>query len=640
LQTKMNWPQQGTLVLTEKEISIPIFQDFFSNSLPNIQIGEFNWNARWTHGAAIFSLRAAALFHAPEGTAISAALQATGNSSGLVISQFTAATGSETAFAGHGFLPLALEPAQKNILQWREKEKMDFQAASQPSAIFWREIANLTGVKMRSPKLDLNISGTLKSPLGKIILSADELDASPARSGQKIPHLEKLNANLVLNRDRIHLNELSLLVEGQPISAQAELPLEKDFSKDWKKAFDWRKARGQVAMTNAQIASFARLLPAILNPQGTINLNLNFAPGPQFQGGLKIENAATKSLASSGPLREVNAELKFNDRRIELGKTSGLLGGQPIKVTGKIDLEKEFKNGWPLIDLKILGENIPLARQPDLILRGDLDLAVANAKSEQPMISGLIKLRDSFYFGDLKPLIPGKIASPKRRPPYFSYETEPLASWKLGLKIQGDHFMKVRSPFFRGEISAGLTVEGTLKEPSALGVTKIEPGGTIQFPFANLRVNQGLISLLSDNPYRPQLFVTAASRTFGYDIRLEVGGYADEPTLEFSSTPALDSQQIILMMTAGEIPKKGFGFTHQQQASQLALFLGKSLLSKLGGDETAAERLTLSSGEDISTQGKQTYGVEYKLTEKLSVVGEYDRFGAFNAGMKWKVFSR
>ncbi len=71
------------------------------------------------------------------------------------------------------------------------------------------------------------------------------------------------------------------------------------------------------------------------------------------------------------------------------------------------------------------------------------------------------------------------------------------------------------------------------------------------------------------------------------------------------------------------------------------MFLGKSILSKFGSDEAGAEKLdVLHSGENISEQGKETYSIEYKLIPKWSFVGEYDRFGAVNAGLKWKVYSK
>ena len=72
----------------------------------------------------------------------------------------------------------------------------------------------------------------------------------------------------------------------------------------------------------------------------------------------------------------------------------------------------------------------------------------------------------------------------------------------------------------------------------------------------------------------------------------------------------------------------------------MALFLGRDLLSKLGLGDQSQERLTIRSAEEISEQGKPTYHVEYKMTDTWSIVGEYDRFGDFNAGFKWRLYSK
>jgi hypothetical protein len=68
--------------------------------------------------------------------------------------------------------------------------------------------------------------------------------------------------------------------------------------------------------------------------------------------------------------------------------------------------------------------------------------------------------------------------------------------------------------------------------------------------------------------------------------------------------------------------------------------LGRNLLSEFGSGQGGADRLTIRSGEYISEQGKQTYSQEYRLSKDWSIVGEYDRFGVFNAELKWRVYSR
>jgi len=253
------------------------------------------------------------------------------------------------------------------------------------------------------------------------------------------------------------------------------------------------------------------------------------------------------------------------------------------------------------------------------------------------VIAGEAQLRDSFYLRDLQDLLPG-VASPSQRPPYFSIEDEPWADWKLDVTLRGERFLKVNSPLFRGTVSTGLQLIGTLKNPLALGTVKIG-SGVVQFPFANFDVTHGFVTLTSENPYRPDLHLIATARSVGYDVRMEVNGPADQPVVQFSSIPPLTSEQIVLMITAGVIPRNDYALSMEQRAGKVALFVGKSLLSQfgLGGQ---SERLTIRTGENVSETGRSTYHAEYKLTERWYLVGEYDQFNAFNAGLRWKIYSK
>jgi translocation and assembly module TamB len=176
-------------------------------------------------------------------------------------------------------------------------------------------------------------------------------------------------------------------------------------------------------------------------------------------------------------------------------------------------------------------------------------------------------------------------------------------------------------------------------EPMALGEASVSSGNVI-FPFATLAVRQALASLTSENPYLPHIFVVARGRAFGFDVSMEAEGPADDPIIQFSSVPALTSEQIVLMLTTGQIPRTDFGFSTQDRAGRLAFFLGKSLWAKLNPGQPAQERFTIRSGEDVTEQGRQTYEVEYKLNDRWSLVGEYNRFGDLNGNIKWRVFSR
>jgi translocation and assembly module TamB len=182
------------------------------------------------------------------------------------------------------------------------------------------------------------------------------------------------------------------------------------------------KASAHVWIDRANLAPRLRI-PRYLSPQGQLTLELNVGPGMQFDGTLVIPNAATHPLMPLGAVQDINARLKFAGQQVQVETLTGLSGGAPLGVSGIVDLAKvNPKTRLPEFDLRIRGDNVPLARQPDLILRGDIDLGLSNVTNDVPVVGGSVRLRDSFFLSDLKLLIPGRVAAPRRRPPYFSID--------------------------------------------------------------------------------------------------------------------------------------------------------------------------------------------------------------------------
>jgi len=319
-----------------------------------------------------------------------------------------------------------------------------------------------------------------------------------------------------------------------------------------------------------------------------------------------------------------------------LSQFLGRMGGREVSLIGNFELPE---SGEPRFDLSLRGDNVPLIYRPGLLLRSDFDIQFARADGQPVTVSGDVTLRDGLYLQDLKALVPTGRSEPLGRPPYFSVAEKPFADWKLNVKVHGDRFMRVRTPYFHGEVSADFQIDGNLEEPQALGEARIN-SGLVRFPFGTLTVDQGHASLTSDQPYEPQLFAVASSRLYGYNIKMEVSGTASAPLISFNSTPPLTSERSLLMLAAGELPRDEMSFSREKKMSGFALYLGKDIIARWLGNEESADRLTIRSGEDISQEGTSTYYLEYKLTDDWSVIAQYDRFNALNAGLKWRIFSR
>lgn len=651
-EAMLNWPARGKLQLSLRQLSSVPLASLLMTNLPETEIHQLDASAEWSNSPARVALemsfhenlrqitaesqKAAQLF--PD--TLATRLKVTADENGLIISNLTVSTPTSTVAVIHGFLPLTFTPGGSNgVVHPIPHRECNLTASARPHAFFWEQLAQWTGLELRQPNLEAKVSGTWDEPLAQVALRAQRLQFLTGPTN--LPVLENLICKLEISRPQARLTECEVLVQGQRVELTGELPLDRETWTTLNKVPDWTRASARLRIPAADLAAFQPLVPNILAPQGTLSADVSVAAGGKLEGELQIEGARTHPLGNFGAIRDINVQLLFQDRALKLEHAVASLGSAPLLLTGEVDLRG---TGWlhgaiPPFHFTMRGSNVPLAREPEFIVRSDLDLSVTKTNNAPALISGTAHLRDSYYLSDIRLLAPGKVASVSRRPPYFSIDEPAVSDWRLALNVDGVRFLKVRTTLFNGEISATLKLVGTLQDPIALGDLKID-SGTVRFPFANLDVQQGLITLTSEDPYRPQLSLTAASKQFGYDIHMAVSGPADEPVIQFTSTPPLTSEQILLMVTAGQLPQGTFNLTSQQRAETLALFLGRDLLAKLGIGDQGQQRLIIHSGEEISEQGRPTYHVEYKLTDRWSLVGDYDRFGDYNAGFKWRVYSK
>lgn len=631
-----SWPRTGRMHLAASGVELHRWWQM-DERWRDAQLERCELEATWDNGPVEFNLgMQARLSNATNALRTEVTLQ--GGPDGVQIRQAQVFDSTGPALTARGVVPVTFDPARAES-GWHTPPDaaLDFEMSAARGAQFWEALASWTGVRLQSPEVTLSLRGTLSNPQGR--LHARAAAAEFPVTHRLLPQVERLEAQLELSRTHIALTHFAARVENQPLRATGELPLTEDF---WQHPTDrttwpgWEQARGRFTVPAANVSAFARFLPDLLSPQGTVNLDLEVRPGAMLHGELTLADAATRGWLPMGPIREVRAQLQFEGRRASVNEFSGQLAGRTVNVTGHLDWPEWDKPGFAL---KLAGERVPLAREPGLILRGDVNLLLASTNSAPPHLSGDVRLRDSFYLAELRTLLPGRPESPQLRPPFFSIAEPPFGGWKLDVKLTGERGLRVRTPLFRGELSPDLRLDGTLREPRAVGEVRINEG-RVQFPFASIGIAQSRILLASDNPYRPELFIKGTSRVFDYDVRLSATGFADAPVWEMSSDPPLSPEAIVLMVTAGEVPRDRVTFTERQRAGRLMFFLGKSLFSELWLDDTVGDRLIVRSGESVTSDGRETYSVEYILTDRWSLVGEYDRFNALNAGIKWRVYSK
>ena len=633
-------PRRGQVDISGHGLSRSDLPEFVSLPVERAALDALELKARWEGGPVEFKLSVNGALPVLEDETFSVNIALTGDADGLVADPISvSAEGAEIVHA-LGKMPLTLMPEPGMLrVQLEEAKPFSFQLATKPNTRFWDFVSQHFGVRVADPIVEANLQGTLQDAHGTLRAQAARIGRSRSTNGVTLPTLERLRIDGSFERDNIRLNELTFEIENQPVRITGDLPVRKNLLLELISSGalpEWRRARARVEIVDARIEPFARYLPKVLSPQGRLSVSLGVVPGGELSGELKIAGAATRPVTLLTPIRDIQATVLFSGRHAAISRFMGWMGGREVSLTGNFDLPE---SGEPQFDLRLRGDNVPLIYRPGLLLRSDFDVRFAQAGGQPADVSGDVTLRDGLFLQDLKALVPTGRSEPLGRPPYFSVADKPFADWKLNVTVHGDRFLRVRTPFFRGQVSADFQIKGDLEEPQALGEARIN-SGLVRFPFGTLTVDQGHASLTSDQPYEPQLFAAASSRLYGYNIKMEVSGTASAPLISFNSTPPLTSERILLMLAAGELPRDEMSFSREKKMSGFALYLGKDIIARWLGNEETADRLTIRSGEDVSQEGTSTYYLEYKLTEDWSVIGQYDRFNALNAGLKWRIFSR
>ena len=631
--------ESGRFMIAARNFPSGWLTDFVAVPGPDWRLTSLEARGKWDRSSPmVFSIRSElAVTLAPERFA-AVTLAAQGGGEGIKIDSLTIAEGTSPIVNVTGQLPVSLHPGAAVFMRIEKEAPLALHALTATNPAFWKTLTETTGLEFQEPELKAELAGTWSQPKGEVTAKAARVAADPARIKFSFPTVEGLDVHAVADSQGLAVDRLFLWVEGQEVRASGKLPLTSGQWADFKHAplaYLRREGNLRLEIPDAEIAAFARYTSAHLAPAGRLQVDVTIKPGGEMTGALRVQNAVTRPLGPLGVLQEVQVEAQLAGRTIELKNVSAQAGRQPVTLSGKIQLPPDAA---PKYDLSLKGENLPLVRRTGLLLRADLDLKLVTQRDDVTTVSGAVRLRDSMFLSDVRALIPrGGRGGPAARPPFFSLEIPPFNAWRLGVDVRGEKFMRLRSTAFVGVASARFRLSGTLGDPRATGEATVD-SGKVLLPFASFNVEQGSVRLTEADPYALSLFLSGTSRRYGYDLRMELTGTAAEPVVTFSSSPPLDAKQVLLMVTAGETPRDEVTYGASQRVARFGTYLGQSLINNFGGDSTDADRLSISTGDRVSRQGRETYDIEYRLTERLTLIGEYDEFDDYNAGVKWRLF--
>ena len=639
LAGSVDWVERGSLLLEAKNVRSTLLRDLVALPGPEWTLSTLAVQGAWTEGPLVFTATGGASVFLDDGRMAELTLAARGDGKGVELETLRAAMRGRPIATISGRAPVTVWPWSERRVRLDEDGPLALDAMTSPHAAFWEQLAELTGLVITEPDVNVRLAGTVKKPTGEGTMRIAKISPGAAEWSRSLPEVDGVTARVTGDRGGLVLETFSASVSGQAVRASGRLPI-KDWAAVLKDPLALARVDGEarIEIPDAEVAALARYVPTYLSPAGKLQVDVSLKPGGQLYGVIRLMDAATRPLGPLGILQSIGAEIELDGRTVIVKDVHAMSGGQPVVLTGTAALPSD---GVPRLDLALKGENLPFVRQAGLLVRGDLDLRIKTGDDNVTRITGSTRLRDSLFLMDVRALLPtgGGRNAPGRRPPYFAVTLPPFNAWALDVTVRGDRFLRLRTPVFNGVASANFRLGGTLGDPRLTGEATVNQGQVL-LPFATFAVQQGWVRLTAANPFEPRVSLTGTSRRYGYDLRMEISGPVEKPQLTFSSTPALESEQVLLMVMAGETPQNEVSYTGRERAARLGAYLGQSLLGQLGVDSSAQDRLTVNIGERISRQGRETYEVEYELDPRWSVVGEYDEFDEYNVGVKWKIFSQ
>lgn len=641
-EARVRWPAVGTVSLVAIGVEGYRFGGVLPEAVRGGRLERMNVQARWDNGPLMVDGSFRAIYLPVKDTAFAVEGDFVSREGGLAFGSIQVQGTSGVVLRGAGRVPLLMEGDDRGFrVELLREAPIALELASEPNPVFWESIADLTGWSVEDPRVACRLHGSIAKPRGELDFAAGRVrpPETMLKTGGRLPELTGTVLRLVADDAGVSIVEGVVAVDDRWVTLVGRAPW--DVWTHWQQTrqIGWRRAEFELASNPLPIAIASEVFPTELAPEGEVSIRIGHEPAEGLSGHIWLHNAASRPIGPLGSVREVKGELGFSGYAVELTRLEGLLGGQPLRITGRANLEDSRQAEFAL---HVRSSRVPLVRRAGLIVRTELDLQVTQDRNTPARVTGRVDFGPSIYSTDLLELIPtGSVDRPEKRPPYFSVENKPFAEWQLDVAVHGDAFLRLTTPFYKDILSADAKLKGTLAEPRLEGWVW-GTGGVVSFPFGSIPVEQVLVTLSRENPYEPQISVSGAARVLGFDIRMEATGPASEPRLLFTSDPPLTSQQVFMMLTTGAVPSESHTIGTSDRASRLALFLGRNLAAGLGlgGEYGGDERLDIRSGEDFTRAGRETIVVQYDLDKRWSIVGEYDRFDAYNGGIKFRIIDR
>ncbi|MCA1814910.1 MAG: translocation/assembly module TamB domain-containing protein [Acidobacteria bacterium] len=384
---------------------------------------------------------------------------------------------------------------------------------------------------------------------------------------------------------------------------------------------------------------------------------------PRVTGVATVSDATFSTIIQDERLttQNINGTIRFTADRAEIESLTGTLGGGRVNVTGGALLAgfrpSQFR-------LAVTGTQITLPLPKDFRSTADAEIVV-EGKLDPPgtIISGTVNLRRTEY---TQPIELADFIDRRKQ----ATITEGVgggvgaggalaSNVRLDLQVEGRDALVVRNNLADAVGSVSLQIRGPAEEPIISG-RLTATRGTINF-IRNQRfeLTRAIIDLPPQQQPDPVLNVQAESEIKGYRTVVQLTGPLSQLTADVRSEPALPQADVVSLILTGDLASND---ESQSALSQTGVGTAASLLTETlvsqpvqkatdrlfglnrfqidpliagrGGASPTARltvgrqinrNLSVTYSTNVTTDPNQVFAVEYRLSDRLSFVAQYQQ---------------
>jgi translocation and assembly module TamB len=392
---------------------------------------------------------------------------------------------------------------------------------------------------------------------------------------------------------------------------------------------------------------------------GIADLSLRVAgsyENPRVTGTASLSGASVAVLI--GDERITVANLKglviFNTNQAQIDSLTGTLGGGKVRATGGARLD-----GFSLsrFVLNIHGDNVTLNYPLNFRSTVDADLAISGT-TQRPLITGDVHVRRTEYTKDLEL---AELINQRPEPSIEEGGEFRLAEAAIlqDLRVEGRNALVVRNNLADLTASVSLRLNGPVKDPIIEGrITATS--GTINFRNNPYEITRGLMYFPARRGADPIINIAADSVIRGYRVTIGLNGPLSNPLSTLSSEPALPQADVVSLVLNGTLStsetaggsvlaqsglgtaaslltdtlinapvsrasNKLFGLSRLEINPVIAGTTGSTPTARLTLARRISKDLVVTYSTNLASDPNQVLTVEYRLSNRLSFVAQYEQ---------------